>query len=46
LVLPQVGQVLVVTVSGERKLREKDRIPELAGLKGLTPLVVDLLWRP
>jgi Uma2 family endonuclease len=46
LVLPSVSQVLVVTMNGEKKLREKDRIPEPAGLKGLAPLVADLLWRP
>ncbi len=45
LVLPSLNVVLVVTEAGEKKLRERDRLPEPAGLRGLHPLVADIFWR-
>lgn len=43
LVLPESSVVLVVTADGERKVKAKERLPQPAGLAGLTPLVSDLL---
>ena len=45
LVLPSINVVLVVTETGERRLRERERLPEPAGLRGLHPLVADVFWR-
>ncbi|MEW5741014.1 MAG: Uma2 family endonuclease [Myxococcota bacterium] len=45
LVLPAQRLVLVVTAAGEKRLREKDRIPETPALPGLSPPVADLLWQ-
>jgi len=45
LVLPSINVVLVVTESGEKRLRERERLPEPAGLRGLHPLVADVFWR-
>ena len=43
LVLPEPESVLVLTSSGERRFKARDRLPQPAGLQGLTPLVSDLL---
>lgn len=45
LVLPSLNVVVVVTASGEKRVREGDRLPQPAGLRGLTPLVSDVFWR-
>jgi Uma2 family endonuclease len=45
LVLPGVNVVLVVTEAGEKRIREKDRLPEPAGLPGLNPPAADIFWR-
>lgn len=45
LVLPSINVVLVVTETGEKRLRERERLPEPAGLRGLHPLVADVFWR-
>ncbi|MFZ5442530.1 MAG: Uma2 family endonuclease [Myxococcota bacterium] len=46
LVLPSQRLVVVVTGNGEKRVREGERLPQPAGLRGLSPLVADLLWRP
>ena len=45
LVLPALNVVIVVTETGEKRVRERDRLPEPVGLKGLTPLASDVFWR-
>ncbi|MFT3708249.1 MAG: Uma2 family endonuclease [Archangium sp.] len=40
-VLPDAECVLVITSAGEKRVKE--RLPQPAGLQGLTPLVSDLL---
>lgn len=45
LVLPALAVVLVVTPAGEKRVRGGERLPQPAGLRGLTPLVADIFWR-
>ena len=45
LVLPSINAVVVITRAGEKRFRERDRLPEPSGLRGLSPLVADVFWR-
>lgn len=45
LVLTSLNVIVVVTEAGEKRVRERERVPEPVGLKGLSPLAADVFWR-
>ncbi len=45
LVLPGANTILVVTAAGEKRVRQRERLPEPAGLRGLHPMASDVFWR-